>query len=458
LQIDSANGSISIDRSRLTINPIHLSHGNGHADALVQLDFVRPQIITASLEATDWPVDVAAAHANISALTDPLMIDTQAQTVRGKLTFNSAIDYQSRSLAKAAGTISLAGQTATLQQFAAEAMDGIITGTATYTLNAPLASRAQFIWTGINLNTLSPYEERLKTAGGSFSGRAVLEPDSSARALAPLLLTIDAKGLNTHLGPIDIGGIHLPIAVDADRAVIDNGQIDIADGTIQNIFGRVSRHDDDTLSAQLDLTLHELDVDQLINEVEMSSASGDDKATTKNQKSAYPGRLNGDINLVGDPRYPFSLYGHATLHLHDSDLGNFGPFAALYNTMHLGGGPAKPIGNGWVEARYDNDQFIISSLHYFNRGTYAYGLATVHDLRKYPKSSLEGTLAGTFRPLSEIKLPFFADADQIFSVLQSNLTSIVLDGTIEKPKYTQQAASELGSAMRRFLLGDATSK
>ena len=126
--------------------------------------------------------------------------------------------------------------------------------------------------------------------------------------------------------------------------------------------------------------------------------------------------------------------------------------------MHLGGGPAQPVGTGEVLARYDNDNFIISSLHYFNRGTYVYGLAEVDDVSKYPESGISGTLTGTFRPLSNIKLPFFADADKIFSVLQSNLTSIVVGGTIRKPTYTPQSAAELNTAMRNFLVGDTKTK
>ena len=70
--------------------------------------------------------------------------------------------------------------------------------------------------------------------------------------------------------------------------------------------------------------------------------------------------------------------------------------------------------------------------------------------------NISGTLAVS--PLRNINLPFFADADKIFSVLQTNLTSIVIGGTIAKPSYLPESAAAIGSAMRTFLLGDVTSQ
>jgi hypothetical protein len=126
--------------------------------------------------------------------------------------------------------------------------------------------------------------------------------------------------------------------------------------------------------------------------------------------------------------------------------------------MHLGGNVGKPIGAGTVEARYDNDKLIVSSLRYFNRGVDAYGLATIDSISKYPACPLSGEIVGTLAPLRNIKLPFFADADKIFSVLQANLTSIVIGGTIDKPSYLPESAAAIGSAMRSFLLGDVTTE
>ena len=124
--------------------------------------------------------------------------------------------------------------------------------------------------------------------------------------------------------------------------------------------------------------------------------------------------------------------------------------------MHLGGTWGKKIGEGTLEARYDNDNLIVSGLRYYNRGVDAYGLATVRNVSQYPNCGLSGDLVGTYSPLRNIKLPFFADADKIFSVLQANLTSIVIGGTTAKPIYVPESAAAIGEAMRTFLLGDVT--
>ena len=89
---------------------------------------------------------------------------------------------------------------------------------------------------------------------------------------------------------------------------------------------------------------------------------------------------------------------------------------------------------------------------------YAYGDPRVDDIRKYPDCTLSGSVAGTFRPLENLKLPFFADADQIFSVLQSNFSAIALGGTARKPSYTPQSVADLGSALKRVLVGDTQAK
>jgi hypothetical protein len=181
--------------------------------------------------------------------------------------------------------------------------------------------------------------------------------------------------------------------------------------------------------------------------------------TEADKIKAYPGRLSGTISVVGDPRDKLQLFGQASLQIHDSDLANFGPFAVLYDTMHLGGNAGKPIGEGTLEARYDNDNLIISSLRYFNRGVDAYGLATIGKVSKYPACPLSGEVVGTLAPLRNIKLPFFADADKIFSVLQANLTSIVISGTLANGgTYLPESAAAIGSAMRNFLLGDVTTQ
>ena len=469
LQIDSVTGNLSLQHGEVSVTPIHLTHGNGHADASLRTDLAHPTVVTATLDAADWPVDAMAAHALLAAKTDGLVVNAATQTVAGRLTFGADVDYQQQHAAMAKGAVTLSGQTVNLDSFNADALGGTATGTASFTLAAPLASRAEFHWTGLNLNSLSPYEDRLRDAGGSFAGQAVLAPVSDKRALAPLLLTIDATGTKTHVGPVQLSGWHFPIWLNKDpgyRMVLDDGRIDVADGSI-GLFARVSQHLDNILTAQADATLHNLDIDQLINEVEMSSspttqASPSKQAvtrpTTSNQKSAYPGRLSGQIDANGDPRNLMACSANIALKIHDSDLANFGPFAALYNVMHLGGGPATPSGAGTVNARYDNDNFIITSLYYFNRGVYAYGDPRVDDIRKYPECPQSGSVAGTFRPLENLKLPFFADADQIFSVLQSNFSAVALGGTVDKPTYRPQSVADLGSALKRVLIGDTQAK
>jgi hypothetical protein len=93
-------------------------------------------------------------------------------------------------------------------------------------------------------------------------------------------------------------------------------------------------------------------------------------------------------------------------------------------------------------------------LRYFNRGVEVRANLTVNDVWKVKKAPIFGFAVGTARPLKEIKLPWLADADQIFNVLQRDLTTVRVSGEVGDPNVTTAAFSELTQSMRRLLLGD----
>jgi hypothetical protein len=451
---DSATAEVSLQDGLVEISSIQLHCGSGNATAKLSAQMSHPQLITATLDATDWPIDVGPVHALASASTTNLAIDVSTQTAIGQLQFNTAArikqGQKDRPLLSADGTVGLAGRVINLQKLEAKILNGDASGSATVDIDHPLASRGNFRFDELDLSKLAGYDPLYQTANGFLTGRADLAPTTDPRALAPLMLDVATVGQSTRFRSVGFTEAHLPIYFSKDRVVTSGGKINVAGGTI-GLYARASLHPmaDNTLSAQIQANLDSLDLQQLIHAADKNEAD---------KLKQYPGKVSGTISLVGDPRDKLQLFGEASLQIHQSDLGEFGPFAVLYNTMHLGGNAGTPIGEGTVEARYDNDSVIVSSLRYFNRGVDAYGLAEVDRVSQYPNCPLSGELVGTFSPLRNINLPFFADADKIFSVLQTNLTSIVIGGTFAKPSYLPESAAAIGSAMRTFLLGDVTSQ
>jgi hypothetical protein len=441
---DSVATDVSIGNGVVAISPISLSKGNGRVRATISAQLRHPTLLNASLDATEWPVQIGSATARVAAHCEKLSIDAVKQTAVGEIRFDTTADLHDRPLLKADGKIGVDGRVLSARGLRASILGGDASGWATVDIDNPLASRGSLRWDELNLSELASYDSVYQNATGFLTGRADMAPTTDPRALAPLLLDVATVGQSSKFRSVQFSHVHLPIFLDRDRAVLAGGTADVAGGTI-GLFARASIHDANTLSSQFEARLTNLDLEQLLHAADKTEAD---------KLKSYPGELDGVISIVGDPRNRMALFGSASLAVHDSDLANFGPFAVLYDTMHLGGTIGKKVGVGTIDARYDNDNLIISSLRYFNRGIDAYGLARISELSQYPQCPISGELVGTYQPLKNINLPFFADADKIFSVLQSNLTSIVIGGTISQPSYLPESAAVIGTAMRTFLLGD----
>ena len=84
------------------------------------------------------------------------------------------------------------------------------------------------------------------------------------------------------------------------------------------------------------------------------------------------------------------------------------------------------------------------------------GIADIDQVWLMPNSPLTGTAVGTARPLRDLRLPFLStyDLDAILALLQANLTTVGLGGTLRDPDIAPLAFEDLGQGMRSFILGD----
>jgi hypothetical protein len=169
-----------------------------------------------------------------------------------------------------------------------------------------------------------------------------------------------------------------------------------------------------------------------------------------------PGLVSGQIILHGDPRQLDLLFGQGHISIEKSDLGNIAPLALLYEVLHVGAAPKQWNGRGSLDLSLQQSTLLLQNLRYFNRGIEAKAASiSIGDVWKMPHCPVQGYLVGTARPLAGIKLPLIADADQILSVLQSNLTTVKIEGTIAKPEPKIAAFSDTGEELHRLLVGDA---
>jgi hypothetical protein len=172
-----------------------------------------------------------------------------------------------------------------------------------------------------------------------------------------------------------------------------------------------------------------------------------------------PGLLTGQLIIHGDPNNLDGVLGQGHIALSDSDLVKVDALALLYNLIGLGSTPKQPNGYGQLDISLQRSTLTLDHIRYFNRGVEAWSNnLTIRDIWRVPKSPIHGYIVGSARPLSALKIPFFSDVDQIMTVLQSNLTTVKMEGTLENYKAESAAFSDVGAGLKRFMRGEVTAE
>lgn len=400
--------------------------------------------------------------------------------------------------------IGMNGRVVDIRQISGDLLGGTISGNGIVDLDQILTqARLSVDWHDLQSDRVVRLYPGLKGFGGTYSGSARLAPAAGRRPLEPLQLDVTSTASNGHWRTIQVGDaelhaflgartrrytdatatmIHL---VGSDRQAsslhVGGGRIDFWFSSSGHVDLSPNAHDQEvpsgvTVSNQLNLSLHAMTIDQFV------------KAFQPTFKGGY-GRLDGSVFLLSAPktraltaiaqsttqptagpamvsnqetamqRILATTTMDANVRIDNSDLGNFSAISFLYNAMHLGGGPRTPTGHGTVSAHMEMGKLHVSRLYYFNRGIEVRGVATVDQLWNLPDCPLNGSAIGTARPLKNIKLPLFAEADAILSSLQGTLTNVMFDNTLRNPgKFRLVSLAQLGGELRGILLGELGGK
>jgi len=149
-----------------------------------------------------------------------------------------------------------------------------------------------------------------------------------------------------------------------------------------------------------------------------------------------------------------TLFGEGQIKVTESNLVNLGAIRGVYDLMHIGADNAKADGFGGAKLRLDNNTLTISNARYFNRGVQIRALAEIKNIWSVPDSGVVGTVVGSARPLRDIKLPYFADADKIMNALQANLTTVRVEGTLREYHVIPISLFEAGETVQKLVLGE----
>ncbi len=222
--------------------------------------------------------------------------------------------------------------------------------------------------------------------------------------------------------------------------------IRVADGRIR-VWGRRGRHAAGNVTqTHVIADFQRLDINQLVHAV-------------KPEADPMPGRLSGSITIHGNPNEKDQVLGRGRVEITESDLGNVDALALLYQATRLGTATTQPIGSGSLDVSLQASTLSLQNIRYFNRGVEARSSSIeIRDVWDIPRSHVFGYIAGSGRPLKDLKLPFLADVDQIMGVLQQSLPTVKLDGPLEHGGNAHIVPfGEAGDALRRFIVGEVQS-
>jgi hypothetical protein len=464
ISADKIDANATLHQGVLQLNPLVARSGDGTTTTTATFDLNNARHLITETTVDHWPTPlitgaaaVTSAHTNLDIdLKYPKPASLSAGTQIGASgTLTATTDFlihtgaKTTTLAHSHLDADIHNRAIEIKTLAGNVLNGTFTGEMNLDLNRPLEATGQVRWQNLDATTLATVIPGLSGFVGNFSGTITVAPAThEPRPLLPVRVDVNVASEGGHFRSVNIGGNHLlalhAVAyADVDRAILDHSDLYVAGGVVHG-WGRVGT--EGGVSSQVTMDFDNLDLNQLAH-IEPSI------------KNPMPGRLSGHIGLIRSGPSASQLLAMGHLNLTQTDLVNFGPIAALYNIMNVGGGGTKPTGYGTVDMAFEQSTLRVTSFRFFNRGIDAYGVPTVGPINytDFDLTPIGGQIAGTARPLKDTRVPLLADFDQVFSAFQSNLSTINIGGTIGNPSYTIATLADIGNAMRQLLVGSAES-
>jgi hypothetical protein len=425
--------------------------GDGRMSSTISCDLLSPRHLGMDLQVDNWPYRSSATGSDVrfvaSVKPSHFDLDLGQKSLAGTLVASMDVLLEGQSLGHADLAASVQGRAVNISRFSGKVLGGTFDGNLALDVDNPLMASGQMRWFDVDAAAFVPLAPAaLDGLGGIYSGTVTIAPARDPRPFEPVRFDVNVSAANAHFRSVQIG-THRLVAVHAvgyanlDRVILENSDIDVAGG-MAHLQARVSQA---FSTEDVRLSFENLQLDQLAHVMPQFNGK------------PMPGLLNGSIHVMGSGADTAKLEGSCDMTLAAADLGNFGPISALYNALHPGGGGAQsPQGTGEVSMEYEQNALRVTNFHYFNRGIDAHGIFSVGpSILTLPNTPLDGQVAGTAEPLSNTRLPFLGDFNDVFGALQRNLTTIDVGGTVNAPTYTQATLNQIGTSLKELLVGSA---
>ena len=450
---DGVEGVVTAADGVVRLNPILLRRRGGRAEVRASFPVTAPRKMHVEANVAAWPVEPGGptprgTPRTLVWLQAKLDADLKRLTADGRVSLRADVPIRGQSVVVNVDGL-VKGRMLDVRTIRGEGLGGEITGDGYVHLDNPLQSSGRVDWRDIDAAAVTALVPRLEGLGGKFSGHVRFSPTSRERnpdATGPFATQGTLKSAGGHFHGMAIGDAEFLVYSDYQRAVLDHLKWNLADGSF-DAWARFTARSDEDRFVHLNVGLDRLDLDQLVRAMRPKGQ----------QHKEMPGRLSGKIIAAGNPFTPEgrkSSSGDVRLRLTDSDLANVKIVDALYALLSVKFGQTQPTGRGYASARLEGERLEIPVVRYVNRGVDVWANAAVVNVFRGLDSPIEGTAAGSARPLKDLKLPFMADVDKILSALQGGLATVNIGGTVREPEPKVIPFAQTGDAFRRFLVGE----
>jgi hypothetical protein len=485
VRVDEITGETSLKNGIFRVDPIKLRRADGDvsgfATAAIQTTVADPTRPTLVVDLKTWPVRISpTALAAVTAETN-LSINAKEKSATGPIAARAIVATTQRAIGEAELEGQIDGRVAVLQKIVVDAIGGHAEGSGAIDANDPNRSTLTMSFNGIAGERVADLMPQFKGLAGTYAGSIALAPATAQRALEPLRLTVGITPDNARFNAMEIGPAKfsaflnvredfsldrfvLAAATDEIRAEqarerqfeenrvplaqrpLAWNDLRVADGRIR-LWGRRGTHPGGAIQTHVIVDFSRLDLDQIVH-------------AAKPEADPMPARLAGSITIHGNPGERDLLLARGRVAITESDLGNVDALAVLYNATRLGTASTQPLGHGSLDITFQSSRLSLQNIRYFNRGVEARSSGIeIDDVWTIPRSRVFGYIAGSARPLKDLKLPFLADVDQIMGVLQQNLPTVKLDGPLEHGGNAKIVPfGEAGDALRRFIVGEVNTE
>ena len=438
---------------RFEVRP-ELREENGTIDARLTGDVMLREPTHAEVDIQDWPAPYFISTTEGGERFRPrasgrVKGDASIRTgeVSGEAAINGVVERGGTKLADFAVDAAIKNKLITLNAARIDTLDGTLAAGGSADLANYNATRLEASFQNLTPARLAWANPVIADVGGKLDGTFSIRPSEDRRALGPVEIELKVQPSEMSFRKIVIGDLDLRAYADvkspeAFRLVTDRAALHVAGGVIEP-FARLSSEPGRGMAQLVTAQFSGIDLGQI------------GKAVDDDGKEIV-GKVSGRVQVYGQTTKLATLAGDATIDITDSDLGNFGPIAFLYNALSVGTAGSSPIGTGNIQLRFSNDVLTIDDATYFNRGVYANAFGPVRGISSGTSAEIDHVIvAGSLQPLRAVKLPFFGDINDTLSALGSSLTTVEVTGVAKEPQMRLVPLNALGETVGKVLLGKA---